>query len=157
MRVINVLMTEHAGNIVLDTCPHGCAFAARYGTPTLAVSDNTHQFKIVGSTLTVAWKNIVTATDVILFFSKNEIVWKFVIAFSPWMGGFYEKLVGLVKRSMRKTIGCSLLDYNQLFTICYLKFMPWSTHDHFYTSRAESRMFSLPTPSSPSQILLCCL
>ena len=31
------------------------------------------------------------------------------------MGGFYERLVGLVKRSMRKTIGRSLLDYNQLF------------------------------------------
>ena len=51
----------------------GC-FAARYGTPTLVVSDKSPQSKIVGSSLTVAWKYIVTATDVILYFFKNEIV-----------------------------------------------------------------------------------
>ena len=51
----------------------GC-FAALYGTPTLFVSDNAPQFKIVGLSLTVAWKDIVTATDVILYFFKNEIV-----------------------------------------------------------------------------------
>ena len=33
------------------------------------------------------------------------------------MIGSYERLVGLIKRSMRKTIGRSLFDYNQLFTI----------------------------------------
>ena len=49
-------------------------FAARYITATLVVSDNATQFKIVGSSLTVPWKGIVTATDVILYFSKNEIV-----------------------------------------------------------------------------------
>ena len=63
-----------------------------------------------------------------LFFSKNEIVRKFIIEFestsSPWMGGFYERLVGLVNRSMRKTIGRSLLDCKQLFTICYVKLKP---------------------------------
>ena len=57
-------------------------FAARYGTPTLEVSDNalSHpQFKIVGSSLTVAWKDIVTVTDAILYFSKNDIVYKIII------------------------------------------------------------------------------
>ena len=33
----------------------------------------------------------------------------------------------------------------------------WSGHDHCYTSKAKSRMFSLPTPSSPSPILPRCL
>ena len=53
-------------------------FAARYGTSTSVVSDKATPpapFKIVGSSLTVAWKDIVTATNVISYlFSKNEIV-----------------------------------------------------------------------------------
>ena len=31
VRVINVLLTAHAGNTVLDTCPHGCAVRACIG------------------------------------------------------------------------------------------------------------------------------
>ena len=92
-----------------------------------------------------------------LFFSKNKIVWKIIIKFSPWMRDFYERLVGLVNRSMRKTIGRSSVDYNQLFTMCYVKFKPRSPHDHCYSSRAKSRIFSLPTPSSPCPTLPCCL
>ena len=49
-------------------------FAARYGIPTSVMSDYDPQFKIVCSSLTVAWNDIVTATSVILYFSKNEIV-----------------------------------------------------------------------------------
>ena len=49
-------------------------FAARYITATLVVLDNATQFMILGSSLTVAWKGMVTAANVILYFSKNEIV-----------------------------------------------------------------------------------
>ena len=49
-------------------------FATRYGTPTLVVSDNDPHFKIVGSYLAVAWKDVVTATSVIFYFFKNDIV-----------------------------------------------------------------------------------
>ena len=52
-------------------------FAARYGNfSSVGQIPPPHApFKIVGSSLTVAWKDIVTATDVISYlFSKNEIV-----------------------------------------------------------------------------------
>src|SRR6185437_765698 len=35
----------------------------------------------------------------------------------PWMGGFYERLVGLVKRALRKTINGQLITYRQLETV----------------------------------------
>ena len=72
-------------------------FAARYGTPTLVVSDNVPHLKIVGSFLKVAWKDIITATDVISYFCKIDFVRKFIIEFSHWMGDFCERLFGLVK------------------------------------------------------------
>ena len=36
---------------------------------------------------------------------------------SPWIGGFYERLVGLVKRSLRKTVGRKLLSDDQMHTV----------------------------------------
>ena len=36
---------------------------------------------------------------------------------APWMGGFYKRLIGLVKRSLRKTIGRRLLTTIQLQTL----------------------------------------
>lgn len=36
---------------------------------------------------------------------------------SPWQGGFYEKLVGLVKRSLRKEIRMKRLTLDQFVVI----------------------------------------
>ena len=33
---------------------------------------------------------------------------------APWMGGFYERLIGLVKRALRKTPGRNLLTLIQM-------------------------------------------
>ena len=53
-----------------------------------------------------------------LSYAANEsIKWKFIVELAPWMGGFYERLIGLVKRSLRKAIGKLCLTYDQLLTI----------------------------------------
>ena len=49
--------------------------------------------------------------------SNAGIKWTFNVELAPWMGGFYERLVGLVKRSLRKTIGRRLLTIVQLQTL----------------------------------------
>ena len=36
---------------------------------------------------------------------------------APWMGGFYERLVGLTKRALKKTIGTKCFTQRQLTTI----------------------------------------
>ena len=41
----------------------------------------------------------------------------FIMELSPWIGGFYERLIGIVKRTLRKTIGTACLTYEQLATI----------------------------------------
>ena len=51
-------------------------------------------------------------------YAANEnIQWTFTIELLPWMGGFYERLVGIVKRSLRKAIGKVCLTSEQLLTI----------------------------------------
>ena len=55
--------------------------------------------------------------DVQSYISNTNIKWNFIVELAPWMGGFYERLVGLVKRSLRKTIGKKLLTLIQIQTL----------------------------------------
>ena len=45
------------------------------------------------------------------------IKWSFTTALAPWQGGFYERLVGMVKRSLRKAIGRKGFTLDQMVTI----------------------------------------
>ena len=50
------------------------------------------------------------------FYSNEGIILKYTTAMAPWRGGFYERLVGLVKQGLRKEIGCKLLSWDKLIT-----------------------------------------
>ena len=64
-----------------------------------------------------AWRNVTTDKKLTDFFSNQGIQWKFIVELAPWMGGFYERLVGLTKRALQKTIGSKCLTERQLATI----------------------------------------
>ena len=38
------------------------------------------------------------------YVNNERINWKFINEYSPWQGGFYERLIGMVKRSLKKTL-----------------------------------------------------
>ena len=92
-------------------------FMARCGIPRQIISDNTQQFKVARTTLNKAWSSIVTSDDVNDFSAKQGIQWRFIVELAPWMGGFYERLVGLTKRALRKTIVNQSLTEKQLVTV----------------------------------------
>ena len=51
------------------------------------------------------------------YISKQGIQWRLIVELAPWMGCFYERLVGLTKRALRKAIGKACLTEKQLVTI----------------------------------------
>ena len=57
------------------------------------------------------------AKEVKDFLRKNRIRWSFILEKSPWWGGFYERLIGIVKSSLKKVIGKAALDYCEMVTI----------------------------------------
>ena len=63
------------------------------------------------------WSMIFRSDEVLHFFSDEGITWKFTTALAPWQGGFYERLVGIVKQGLRKGIGRKLLSWDKLLTI----------------------------------------
>ena len=49
--------------------------------------------------------------------ASRGIQWTLIVELAPCMGGFYEHLVGVTKRVLRKTLGTNCLILTQLYTI----------------------------------------
>ena len=94
-------------------------FIAQRGAPSEITSDNASHFKLAKTTIEKAWNQAHCATEVQTYISSLGIHWKFITELSPWMGGFYERLVGLVKRALRKSLGSLTLHFDQLQTLIY--------------------------------------
>ncbi|XP_070549463.1 uncharacterized protein [Ptychodera flava] len=92
-------------------------FIARRGTPEQIISDNAPQFKLAKSVLDKVWMNVIMDCGVRKYMTDQGIKWQFIIELAPWMGGFCERLVGCVKKCLRKAIGKACLTYDQLHTL----------------------------------------
>ncbi|CAG2228174.1 unnamed protein product [Mytilus edulis] len=74
-------------------------------------------FKAASNVVQQEWKKVLYDSDIQNYVSNKGINWKFIVELAPWMGGFYERLVGLAKRSLRKTMGKVCLSVEQLRTL----------------------------------------
>ena len=94
-----------------------CRFIARRGRPKQILSDNAKHFKTTRKVLNDIWKNVITSDNVTDFSTNKGIEWKLIVDLAPWMGGLYERLVGLTIRALRKTNGNICLTEKQLVTV----------------------------------------
>ena len=79
-------------------------FVARRGKPqSEVISDNASQFKVIKTAIGLLWEKLMLDDDVKQYMIEGGIEWQFTTALTPWQVGFYERLVGLVKRSLRKS------------------------------------------------------
>ena len=92
-------------------------FIAQHGKPSKIISDNAAQFKLASDTIDKIWGKILTEDDTVSYIANENIQWTFTVELAPWMGGYYERLVGIVKRSLRKAIGKLHLRGEQLLTV----------------------------------------
>ena len=99
-RAVHLELTPDLGHVALIRALR--RFFSRRGVSTLIISDNFKSFKAQ----TV--KNFITA---------NNISWEFIVELSPWWGGFYERIVKVVKDTLYKVIGNASLHYEELNTV----------------------------------------
>ena len=91
-------------------------FVSRRNTLDTIILEYTSQFKLTKTTVDKERQQSITHENVHRFTSDAGIKWKFIIEFSPWMGGFYERLVGMAKSSLRKAIQRKFLTTTQFRT-----------------------------------------
>ena len=87
-------------------------FAARRGTPSLIISDNAKTFKASVKVV----KRLCDNEEVRAHLQSNRIDWRFILERAPWWGGFYERMIGTVKR-LRKVLGNAKLNADELVTV----------------------------------------
>ncbi|CAD6196229.1 unnamed protein product [Caenorhabditis auriculariae] len=88
--------------------------SALFGTPKTLLSDNGRQFVLLNDALREAERQNLPSTLSSSSFPK----FRFIPAFSPWAGGAYERLIGLVKTSLlRAGTNRSLLSYEEFRTL----------------------------------------
>jgi hypothetical protein len=92
-------------------------FISRRGKPETIISDNASNFQLVKFLGDRAWKRTPTDTAITNYCAENGIRWKFITENAPWQGGFYERLVGLVKSTLKTTIRSKLLSWTDFITL----------------------------------------
>ena len=78
------------------------SFISRRGSLELVISDNFKTF---------------LSDKVKQYLASERITWNFILPKSPWWGGFYERLIRVVKEAMKKSIGKARLNYEELETV----------------------------------------
>lgn len=87
-------------------------FIARRGRPKIIYSDNGKNFVGTENLLQhLDWNTIEKDT------ASQKIMWKFIPPAAPWWGGFWERMVQMVKKLLPRGLGNSYLSYEEMLSI----------------------------------------
>jgi hypothetical protein len=87
-------------------------FVVRRGRSNVIYTDNGTNFEGAENALKkLDWKKISAATGV------HKIEWRFNPPIAPWWGGWWERIVGLLKKLLRRVLGKANLDFEELCTV----------------------------------------
>ena len=88
-------------------------FISRRGMPEVIISDNAKNFQAASKEL-VGSRHLSGSEEYKNFVSDRGKKWHFIVERASWWGGFYERLIALVKRCIKKTLGQTSLSYVEL-------------------------------------------
>ena len=76
-------------------------FASRKSLPQIIVSDNGSTYLSAAEEL----KELLSSRNLIESLNRQGVIWKFIPKRAPWYGGWWERLIGLTKTALKKTLG----------------------------------------------------
>lgn len=91
-------------------------FTARRGLPSVVYTDNALTFKKAAKDLCGMW-DVLRNPHFLDHCSQNRIKWRFIAERAAWWGGFWERMVQTVKRSLRVILGKNKFGFEEMTTI----------------------------------------
>ena len=88
-------------------------FTARRGLPQRLISDNAKTFTAAAELI----KATTVDEEVQGYLAGVGVEWQFNLEKAPWWGGIFERMVQSTKRCLRKIVGRSRLNYDELLTV----------------------------------------
>ncbi|XP_063364633.1 uncharacterized protein LOC134653232 [Cydia amplana] len=103
---VRAIHLEIVNNLTAEECLLALRrFAATRNTPQRLYSDNATCFKLTSEVVSKP------------YCIEKGIEWRFIPQLAPWHGGFYERLIGVVKHSLKRTLEKHLLGDSKLLTV----------------------------------------
>ena len=122
-------------------------FTSRKSLPKVMISDNATTYTAAANHL----KKLFNSPAVLEAFSRRGTEWRFIPARAPWYGGFWERLIGLTKTSLKKILGRRFVSMETLQTI--MTEIEAVLNDRPLT-HVSSNLHDLE-PLTPSHLLYC--
>ncbi|VDK77869.1 unnamed protein product, partial [Cylicostephanus goldi] len=89
---------------------------ARRGKPEIIISDNGTNFTLSNDILKDC-ENKIFCDKVEEFLTTEKVEWRFITPLSPWKGGFYERMIGIMKNVLRKFMNKRNIDERHFLTL----------------------------------------
>ena len=120
-------------------------FSSRKYLPRLVVSDNASTFMAAADEL----KALFESNTVKESLGNQGVDWKFIPCRVPWYGGYWERLVGLTKNALKKTLGRAYVTLISLQTVIVEIEAHLNNRHLTYVSTEMNE----PEPLTPSHLL----
>ena len=88
-------------------------FSSRKSLPRLMISDNASTYLAAAKEL----NDLFHSPSLSNALSKKGVTWRFIPKRAPWYGGFWERLIGLTKSSLKKVLGRTFATLSTIQTI----------------------------------------
>ncbi|XP_060575107.1 uncharacterized protein LOC132732649 [Ruditapes philippinarum] len=88
-------------------------FTSRKSLPHIMISDNATTFNAAANTI----QQLMRSTAVNDALHSHGTEWRFIPKRAQWFGGWWERLIGLTKTTIKKVLGRSFISYESLQTI----------------------------------------
>jgi len=119
-------------------------FVARRGLPCRMISDNGKTFRAASKAL-----HKMSSHDGIQVYSSDVgVEWSFNLEKAPWWGGIFERMIKMMKRCLKKTIGRARITYDELLTVVTEAEMILNSRPLSYVSTED-----IEEPLTPAHLL----
>ena len=88
-------------------------FSSRKSLPSIMISDNASTFLVAAEDLQRLFESETLQREL----EHHNVTWRFIPKRAPWYGGFWERMVGLTKQAIKRTLGRAFVTLQQLETI----------------------------------------
>ena len=120
-------------------------FAARRSLPSRILSDNATTYLAASHEL----HELLLSPEVQELLAENKVTWTFIPKRAPWQGGFWERLIGITKTALKKTLGRTQVSFDQLRTILAEVEATLNDRPLTYVSPSNNDL----TPLTPSHLI----
>ena len=88
-------------------------FSSRKSLPRKMISDNASTFLAAAEDI----QKLLQSDTLKETLERQNVTWEFIPKRAPWYGGFWERMIGLTKQAVKKTLGRAYISREQLETI----------------------------------------